>query len=168
MKIISSILFFTTILFLSSCGGVKSEYEFEYGGECDNCPISVLDSTLKSLKGVYSVAIDEKDKMVKVQYDSLTITKMQIAVALNKEGYEVDLQMLASNVSKRLCCVTDDDGLSTLDDELDLDDDDIDMDLMDFDFGDVDLDADSLSDKDFEKFIDKYDLDDELENLNVD
>ena len=96
------------------------------------------------------------------------ITQKILEYRLNKEGYEVDLQMLASNVSKRLCCVTDDDGLSTLDDELDLDDDDIDMDLMDFDFGDVDLDADSLSDKDFEKFIDKYDLDDELENLNVD
>lgn len=154
-------------VFLESCGNKvhsNANVTFEISGPCSECPPDVSINLVKGLHGVADATYDTKEKEITIYFDSTQIKKTDIIIALNENGFEVDLSTLTSAKVYPDCC-----NLDEVDDELSLDDDDLDiMDLnIEFDNMDISVDTDDLENE-VDKMMDDIQIDDsDLKDLNL-
>jgi hypothetical protein len=137
---------------------------FELSGPCSECPPDVALNLVKGLHGIADATFNDKEKEITIQFDSTSIKKTDIILALNENGFEVDLTTLTSAKVYPDCC-----NLEEIDDALSLDDEDLDiMDLdVEFDNMDITTDIEELENE-VDKMMDGIQIDDsDLKDLNL-
>lgn len=164
-KILLIPLFFGVMI---GCGGVtpNATVTFELSGPCISCPSDTAVKIVQSLHGIAEVSYDEKEHNLTVQFDSTLIKKGEIIVALNENGYEVDLETFTSAKIYPSCCdFSEEEAL-----DLDLDDDDLDLLELDMEFDNMDITAEIENlEKEADEILDQVQIDDEdLKDLNLD
>ncbi|MCS6906080.1 MAG: heavy metal-associated domain-containing protein [Bacteroidia bacterium] len=93
------------ILFLYiGCTSHTATQEFEIEGPCENCPLTRLDSVLKTIKGIKDYTIDGKQKKMILKYDSLALPTKKLIEALNAAGYNIGEDFAISGDYGDACC----------------------------------------------------------------
>jgi hypothetical protein len=73
----------------TGCNNAVATKEFDIEGPCEKCPLTRLDSVLKSIKGIKDYTIDGKQNKIIIQYDSLKLSSPKLIEALNLAGYNI-------------------------------------------------------------------------------
>ncbi len=153
-------------MLISSCSKVNpnATITLELSGPCSDCPPEVSINLVKGLHGIADATFDEKEKEITIHFDSTQIKKIDIILALNENGFEVDLSTLISAKVYPDCC-----NLSEVDDELSLDDEELDIQDMDLEFDSMDITAEIESlEEEVDKMMDEIQIDDsDLKDLNL-
>lgn len=135
----------------------------ELSGPCSECPPEVSINLVKGLHGIADATYDEKEKEITIQFDSTQIKKIDIILALNENGFEVDLTTLTSAKIYPDCC-----DLTEVDDELSLDEEDLDIQDLDVEFENLDVTAEIEEiEEEVDKMMEDIQIDDsDLKDLN--
>ncbi len=155
------------LLIMASCGSKvtpNATITLELSGPCSECPPDVSINLVKGLHGIADATYDPKEKEITIQFDSLQIKKTDIIIALNENGFEVDLTTLISAKIYPDCC-----NLEEVDDELSLDDDELDIQDLDVEFDNMDITAEiEAIEEEVDKMMDEVQIDDsDLKDLNM-
>ncbi len=160
--------FINILLFLvASCGNKvtpNATITLELSGPCAECPPDVSINLVKSLHGIADATYDTKEKEITIHFDSVQIKKTDIILALNENGFEVDLSTLTSARFYPDCC-----NLNEVDDELSLDDEDLDIQELDVEFDNLDITTEiDLLEEEVDKMMEEIQIDDsDLKDLNL-
>jgi copper chaperone CopZ len=152
---------------MASCGNQvtpNATITLELSGPCSECPPEISINLVKSLHGIAEATYDPKEKEITIQFDSLQIKKNDIILALNENGFEVDLSTLTSAKFYPDCC-----DLSEADDELSLDEEDLDIHELDVEFDNMDVTAEiEAIEEEVDKMMEEIQIDDsDLKDLNL-
>jgi len=155
------------VMFITACGNKvtpNATIVMELSGPCMDCPPDVSINLVKGLHGIADATYDSKEKEITVHYDSTLIKKTDIILALNENGFEVDLSILTSAKVYPDCC-----NLSEVDDELSLDEEDLDLMDLDVEFDGLDVTAEiEAIEEEVDKMMDEVQIDDsDLKDLNL-
>lgn len=163
------ILFVSILLWVMvGCGGVtpNATVTFELSGPCISCPSDTAIKIVQNLHGIAEAIYDEKEHNLTVKFDSTLIKKADIILALNENGYEVDLETFTSAKIYPSCCdFSEEEAL-----DLDLDDEDLDLLELNVEFDNMDITAEIENlEKEADEILDQVQIDDEdLKDLNLD
>lgn len=164
--IIQWVIWIIILPIIYSCGNSvtpNATITLELSGPCSECPPEVSINLVKGLHGIADATFDPKEKEITIQYDSLQIKKTDIIIALNENGFEVDLTTLTSAKIYPDCC-----ELSEVDDELSLDEEELDIQEMDVEFDNMDVTSEiEVLEEEVDKMMDEIQIDDsDLKDLN--
>lgn len=154
------------LVVIAACGNKvtpNATITLELSGPCSECPPEVSINLVKGLHGIADASYDEKEKEITIQFDSTQIKKTDIILALNENGFEVDLTTLTSAKIYPDCC-----DLSEVDDELSLDEEDLDIQELDVEFENMDVTAEIEEiEEEVDKMMEEIQIDDsDLKDLN--
>jgi hypothetical protein len=88
----------------AGCNSAVATKEFDIEGPCEKCPLTRLDSVLKSIKGIKDYTIDGKQNKVIIQYDSLKLPSRKLIDALNLAGYNIGEDFATIGDYGDACC----------------------------------------------------------------